>query len=275
MNLLSPTEIKNILKTHNANPKKYLGQNFLIDKKVLHKIIQAAQLSKTDTVLEVGPGMGVLTKELATYTKKVIAIEKDSIMVSILQENLREFGNVEIIRGDILLTTHYSLPTQYKIIANIPYYLTSALIRKFLETPNPPSDMVLMIQKEVAQRICAKPPRMSLLAVSVQYYANASIAAYVKKECFWPKPKVDSAITKITPRSNSARQETQKFFAVVKAGFSQPRKQLGSNLSNVLGMEREKVSAWLHQNSIDPLRRAETLSVFEWEKLSTTWEARA
>jgi len=164
------------------------------------------------------------------------------------------------------------LSKQYKLVANIPYYLTSPLIRKFLENPpnyNQPEEIILMVQKEVAQRICASPPNMSILAVSVQFYAKAKIIFYVKKENFWPKPKVDSAIIKITPgglTSSEAGGQTSPdlFFKIVKAGFSQPRKQIGNNLSKMLKLDKQQINSWLSKNKIKPTQRAETLSVDDW-----------
>src|SRR3989338_8347416 len=178
--LSSPKTVKEILTEYKTVPSKGMGQNFLVNKGALEKIIKSADLKKEDVVLEVGPGIGTLTQELAKSVSKVIAIEKDKKMIEILKETLKEFKNVEIIQGDILKLNPipYTL-NPYKVVANIPYYLTSPLIRKFLEAPQPPSEMVLMIQKEVAQRICAKPPEMSLLAVSVQFYADTKIISQV------------------------------------------------------------------------------------------------
>lgn len=253
-----------------------MGQNFLIDETSLNKVVEAAELDQNDTILEIGPGMGVLTQALAKTVKKVVAIEKDPVMVSVLQETLKSYDNIELRRGDALKFPNSQLPmTNYKVVANIPYYLTSPIIRMFLETDNPPKCMVLMIQKEVAQRICAKPPDMSLLAVSVQFYASAKIISYISKNCFWPTPKVDSAIIKITPletkkpASSAGRDvDATAFFTVVKAGFSQPRKQLANNLSKALNMDRDEVNTWLMKNSIESKQRAETLSVEDWIELT-------
>ncbi|MFN3302081.1 MAG: 16S rRNA (adenine(1518)-N(6)/adenine(1519)-N(6))-dimethyltransferase RsmA, partial [Patescibacteria group bacterium] len=164
--------------------------------------IKSANLSKDDVVLEIGPGTGILTLELAKRAKKVIAVEKDEKMIEILKDVLKNSGiqNVQIIKGDILklLTSHFQLPTSFKVVGNIPYYLTSRLLRNLLELKKKPKLIVLMVQKEVAQRICAKPPKMNLLAVSVQFYGKPEIVSYVSKKSFWPRPKVDSAIIKIS-----------------------------------------------------------------------------
>jgi 16S rRNA (adenine1518-N6/adenine1519-N6)-dimethyltransferase len=245
MELTSPKIIKELLSKNEARPSRGLGQNFLIDKNVLHKIIEAADLSESDIILEVGPGIGTLTQELATKVKKVIAIEKDKTMVEILSAEggpASGWKNVEIIHGDILKIEKLEKFKNYKVVANIPYYLTSPLIRKFLESENQPKEIILMVQKEVAQRICAKPPHMSLLSVSVQFYAKAKIISYVSKNCFWPSPKIDSAIIKIKPKENEEKIDSDLFFKIVKAGFSQPRKQLVNNLTTLKSLNGVKLN---------------------------------
>jgi 16S rRNA (adenine1518-N6/adenine1519-N6)-dimethyltransferase len=269
LDLSSPKIIKEILTKYETKPSKGMGQNFLVNKKILEKIIISSDLKSDDTVLEVGPGLGTLTQELAKIVGNVIAIEKDRYMCQILEETLQDYKNIKIINDDIL-KNNFELPKQYKLIANIPYYLTSPLIRKFLEIKNPPEFLMLMIQKEVAQRICASPPNMSVLAVSVQFYAEAKIISYVKKENFWPKPKVDSAIIKITPKISENQSDPELFFKIVKAGFSQPRKQLGNNLSKGLKLNKEEINLWLSKNKIKPTQRAETLSIADWKNLLST-----
>lgn len=253
-----------------------MGQNFLIDRRALGKILQAAELSEKDTVLEIGPGLGVLTKELARRAGRVVAVEKDSRLCQILKDIFTAHKNVEIIQGDILKILGVKLPNRlpdrtYKIVANIPYYLTSPLIRKFLEIEQPLQMMVLMVQKEVAQRICAKPPRMNLLAVSVQFYSQPKIISYVSKKSFWPQPKVDSAILSLRGghRRRPTKQSRAQFFCLVRAGFSCPRKQLANNLSKKLNLDREQIKKALTQCGLNPQVRAENLSVEEWEKLSS------
>jgi 16S rRNA (adenine1518-N6/adenine1519-N6)-dimethyltransferase len=277
MDLTSAKTIKELLVKYNAKPSKGLGQNFLIDKNILNKIIEAAELKKDETVMEVGPGIGVLTQELARRTNKVIAIEKDETMIEILGETLSEFKNVNVINEDVLKFKSPEVK-DYKVVANIPYYLTSPLIRKFLEMNpqdgGPPKEIILMIQKEVAQRICAKPPQMSLLAVSVQFYAKPEIISYVSKNCFLPAPKVDSAIIKITPNKNGGEQVSPDlFFKIVKAGFSSARKQLVNNLTtlkdiNSVKLDKVKISHWLLENDIKPNQRAETLTIPDWINLT-------
>ncbi len=250
-------------------PNKLLGQNFLVDKTVLAKIIEAAQLSKEDTILEIGPGLGILTEELAKHAGRVFAIEKDEKLVEILKEKFQKNKNIEIISGDALKFESFKLKIKnYKVVANIPYYLTAHLIRTFLESSNPPQAMTLMVQKEVARRICARPPEMSLLAVATQFYATAKIQAGVSRKSFRPQPKVDSAIIKITPYPFLRQNQSKIFFKVVRAGFSQPRKQLINNLSRGLKIDRAKIAETLKKIGLQPEQRAETLSVEDWKNLS-------
>ncbi|MDP2910260.1 MAG: 16S rRNA (adenine(1518)-N(6)/adenine(1519)-N(6))-dimethyltransferase RsmA [bacterium] len=257
-----------------VKPIKKLGQNFLIDKNALKKVIKAADLKPQDIILEIGPGLGVLTQELAKKAKKVIAVEKDSRMCQALRENLKDFNNIEIINKDVLkfeiikLFKNLKLKIKnYKIVANLPFYITAPVIRKFLESENPPQEMILMIQKEVAQRICAQPPDMSILAVSVQFYAGAKIISYVSKKSFCPRPKVDAAIIKIKPKKKH-QTNSAKFFRVIRAGFSQPRKQLINNLSKGLKLDKEQINKLLKKLNIQPNQRAETLSLNNWLDLS-------
>jgi len=270
MNLTSIKDIKDLIKRCDIGPSKGLGQNFLINKAAVKKVIAAAELSNKDTVLEVGPGLGVLTRELGGKVGKVIAVEKDPKMVEILKETLRDFGNIEVIQEDIL-KLKLQTPKQYKIVANLPFYLTAPVIRKFLESENPPASMVLVVQKEVGQRICAKVPDMSILAVSVQVYSEPKIISYISKKSFWPQPKVDSVIIKIAPIAKPSLA-MDLFFKIVKAGFSQPRKQLINNLSNLelnrVKLNKEKTRKWLLKNNIQPSQRAETLTVDDWIKLT-------
>lgn len=264
-------QLKKILQQYNLSPNHLLGQNFLVDDNVLKKIIETADLKKEDVVLEVGPGLGILTFELAKSGAKIIAVEKDKQLAEILKNISREnkTDNLEIIQDDILdfiKTENRQLKTNYKLVANIPYYLTSHLIRNFLESDSKPQTMILMIQKEVAERICAKPPEMSLLAASVQFYAQPKIISRVSKNSFWPAPKVDSAIIEIKPKKEIPA-DPQKFFKALKAGFSAPRKQLGGNLEKATKKSRREILEILQSLNIDPKRRAETLSVEEWVEL--------
>src|SRR3989344_8838721 len=269
MDLTSVPTIKELLAKYAiSQPNKLLGQNFLINKDMLARVVDAAELTEDDTVVEVGSGLGTLTIELAKNAKKVFAVEKDRYLIPILQDVCKEYDNIEILNQDILHGAWDLGIPDWKLVGNIPYYLTSALIRKFLELPGPPSDIILMVQKEVAQRICAKPPQMSILAVSVQFYDEAKIISYVSKSCFWPMPDVDSAIIKIVRMPSADKVSPAAFFRVIKAGFSSPRKQLGNNLSAGLKIPRREADEILRATNIDPARRAETLTVDEWKKIT-------
>lgn len=276
--MLRRNEQKQVLAKSVIKPNKLLGQNFLRDKNVLQKIIAAAALTKNDIVLEVGPGEGILTEALSQQAGRVIAVEKDKNLIAALKIKFAANQNVKIIEGDILeflsSPSNESLENRpYKVVANIPYYLTSHLIRLLLESARAPQDIILMIQKEVARRICANPPEMSLLAAAVQFYAAPKIIASVSKNSFWPKPKVDSAIIKITPRQTFSEQiNPELFFKVLRAGFSHPRKQLIGNLSGELKINKEKISAALAASQIKNSQRAETLAVENWISLAKNLE---
>ncbi|MSU54712.1 MAG: ribosomal RNA small subunit methyltransferase A [Candidatus Staskawiczbacteria bacterium] len=271
MDLTSIKNVKDLLEKYGAKPSKGLGQNFLVHGLTLAKIIEAGQVNSSDTVLEIGPGIGTLTRELAKHAKQVIAIEKDSMMVKILKETLKDCPNVKVIHGDALTHNYSLLTTNYKLVANLPYYIASPVIRKFLETSHRPEQMVLMVQKEVAQRICANPPDMSILAISVQFYATAKVMFSVNKEKFWPSPKIDSAIIKIAPHNAGLTVPAELFFTIVKAGFSHPRKQLANNFSMTLKISREDVETWLSKNNLQPNQRAETLSIQNWIDLVSSF----
>jgi len=267
-NHLLKKQTKIYLEKANIYPLKRLGQNFLTDDKTIKRMLGATNLNRKDVVLEIGPGPGILTKNLLKIAERVVAVEKDPKMVEVLKNILKGFENVKIIKGDILKTQpeDFNLkPKKYKIIANLPFYITSPIIRKFLEADTPPKEMVLIVQKEVAQRICAKPKKMNLLAVSVQFYAKPKIISYVRKESFWPKPAVDAAILKISPLKQKLSPILNKrFFELVRAGFSQPRKQLANNLSRELKLSKEQVKLWLFKNHINPHQRAESLDMKNW-----------
>jgi len=274
MDLINKTIIKDLLKRHGAKPEKYLGQHFILSKKALAQMIAAAEIKKNDTIVEIGPGLGTLTQELAKiphpFSKggglKIIAIEKDLKMINILGETLTGHKNIKIIqadaRGDKLGIK--IAKNKYKIVANLPYNVATFLIRQWLELKNSPKLMVLMIQKEVAQRMTAKPPHMNLLAVSTQFLAIAKVVDYVPAKAFWPKPKVDSAIIKIVPKKRPPQKTRRAFFAVVKAGFSQPRKQLIGNLTKKLKNPREKLMEIFKNLNISERARAENLSLEQW-----------
>jgi 16S rRNA (adenine1518-N6/adenine1519-N6)-dimethyltransferase len=260
---------KRLLASHDLHAKKGLGQNFLIDGNILKKIAAAAELTPTDTVIEVGPGLGVLTETLAAQAGKVIAIELDNNLAEILKKHFSVSAGVTVINQDILKINPADIlgeQTEYKVVANLPYYITSAVIRHFLEAPVKPDTMVLMVQKEVAKQITAQPGEMSLLSVSVQLYGKPTLVDTVGAGCFYPAPKVDSAILKIAVYTEPKipADDITGFFDIVRAGFSANRKQLPNSLSNGLKVPKTDVIPLLEQAGIDPKRRAETLTIDEW-----------
>ena len=265
--------IKNTIK---VKPKKRLGQNFLTEATVISKLVAAAEIGPGQTILEIGPGTGNLTEKLIETGNKVLAIEKDPEMIPALEKRFAGKANFELRRGDILEFDETKIESSYKIVANLPFYLTGALIRKFLESKNFPATIAVIVQKEVAQRVCANPPDMNLLAVSTQFYAKPEIISYISKGCFWPAPKVDCAILKLTPYPKTGkRAETKfvaRFFKVMKAGFAQPRKQLAGNLAKGLKKSRAEIEEALKKNGIDPKRRAETLTLENWTRLADEFE---
>lgn len=246
-----------------------LGQNFLKNKDVVRKIVGAANLSAEDVVLEIGPGKGILTEELAKICKKVFAIEIDKNLVEILRNKFKENNKIEIINGDILKTDISKIVSQYKLIANIPYYITSPIIRFFLENKFLPKEMILMMQKEVAERIVAKPGQHSILSLSVQYYANPKLLFYVSKADFSPVPEVDSAVIRITlGEKRITQEETDNFFRVVRAGFCAKRKTLANNLANSFHLDKKETENKLKISGISEIARAQELDIEDWEKLA-------
>ncbi len=249
-------------------PLKKLGQHFLINEAILEKIVKVAKISSKDVVLEIGAGFGNLTRKIAIKSKKVIAIEKDPRIIPLLKENLKEYSNVKIVKGDVL-KIDFNLSEDYKIVANLPYYITSPVLELFLEkVKKKPKALFLTLQKEMAQRICANPPKMNSLAIFVKFYARPKIIFYISKNHFWPKPKVDSALVKIVPLCSIPFEDPKKFFKIVKAGFSHPRKQLINNLSEKLKLSKEKAKNWLLKAKIPPSKRAENLKIKDWIKLA-------
>lgn len=262
--------------------KKSLGQNFLKDENVLNKIVKAGELSSTDNVLEIGPGEGALTSKLLTQSGRVVVIEKDERMKSessTLQKlcqnaNLSSEYKLRVYFEDVLKVNLPKLLEEnqfnhYKVIANIPYYITGKIIKLLFEQEQHPELIVLLVQKEVADRIEAKNGRQSILSLSVQYYADVEIIDYVPREAFDPAPKVDSAILKIVPFKNEkpAKKEEGNFFELVKIGFSSPRKILISNLKNGLKKERSVLEKIFQELNLNLNIRAEKLSVRQWQAL--------
>lgn len=256
---------KKLLEKYGLRPKKSLGQNFLADQNVLRKIVESADLKKNDHIIEIGPGLGVLTKELAKNSLKVDAIEKDSKLIQILESELSEFDNVKIINEDAL---KFNPPSKkYKVVANIPYYITSPLISHFLNSKNRPASMVLLIQKEVAEKITAKEGKLNVLALHVQVFGKPKIIAKVSKNAFNPPPKVESAILKIEIFEKPLAENPDKFFKVVHAGFSHKRKTILNSLSKGLKLDVEIIADALEQSKIDPKMRAEKITISKWNTL--------
>lgn len=263
---------RELLEQHHLLPKKSLGQNFLQDPNVLEKIVAAAELTPDDTVLEIGAGTGTLTEVLATTAMRVIAVEVDERFRPILDATLAPHPNVEVIYQDILTTDVPALVGggDYVVVANVPYYITSAILKHLLENQPRPCRLVLTMQLEVAERLVAKPGDMSLLSVSTQFYAQSRIVMRLKAGTFWPRPDVDSAVVRMDtyPKPPVAVPDEKTFFRVVKAGFSQKRKQLKNSLAHGLGMETADANDLLERSKIDPRRRPETLTLEEWAALT-------
>ncbi len=270
---------RQLLRQFGFKPRKRLGQHFLIDEAVLERILSAAELSPGDIVVEIGPGLGILTEALARQGAKVIAVEVDAKLVALLKKRLAGFPDVRIVRADILKTApgqllRENLPDSdpirgYKVIANLPYYITSPVLSHFLEAQPRPSEMVVMVQKEVGETIAAAPGKMRLLSVKTQFYSKPSIVCYVPAASFYPPPKVDSVILRLDVHSQPPIEvsDVTGFFDIVMHGFSSPRKQLRNALTHSLEMPPDQVALLLDKAGIEAKRRAETLSLEEWREV--------
>lgn len=268
---IPPLDASALLKRHGLRADKKLGQNFLQDPIALEEIVRAADIQPDDTVLEIGPGLGSLTRYLAAAAREVVAVELDQDLIPPLETVIAPYENIRLIHGDILKLSPDDLigKSGYLVVANIPYYITSAVIRHLLENEPKPRRIVLTVQKEVAERICAAPGDMSLLALSVQVYGEPRIVKRIPAGAFYPPPKVDSAVLCVdihpSPRIDSEQLDT--FFRLIKAGFSQKRKTLRNSLSSGLHIPPAAAQELLKNAGIDPMRRAETLSLEEWSVL--------
>ena len=308
----TPAAVRDFIRAQGLDPKKSLGQNFLLDEAALRAVVDAAELTADDTVLEIGPGLGMLTQGLAARVARVVAVELDDRLISVLRAAFVTREHVTIIHGDILTldpallvgptagssaadladsadgasSSHLSAQAvdsdrvdndrvdtgrvgDYKVVANLPYYITSPVLRHLLEASTPPKTIVVMVQKEVAERICAAPGALSILAVSVQFYAQPEIIRTVPAAAFYPQPKVDSAVLRLALRPQPAVTDIApaRFFGVVRAGFSQKRKQLLNSLSGGLGLAKPDVEAALVAAAVDPTRRAQTVTLDEWGRI--------
>ncbi len=278
-----------LLRKYGVVPDKRLGQNFLVDINALMRVVDSAEILPADTVLEIGAGLGSLTQLLAQSARRVIAVEVSPKLVEILRRELIHFDNVAIIQGDILridLADLFDAPVHapadasnvsqgYLVVANIPYYITSALFKHLLENARRPRRMVLTVQREVGERICAQPDEMSLLALSVQVYGSPQIAARIPAAAFYPVPKVDSAVVRVDMYASPVipSQDLVEFFRLAKAGFSQKRKMLRNALSAGMHCSPQNAQERLQAAGIEPSRRAETLSLEEWRGLVSLWKA--
>jgi len=268
---LEPLHISEILNQFHLHPQRSLGQNFLADHNALVKIVEDSGVGPEDRVLEIGAGLGSLTRLLAVRAGSVVAVEIDHHLFPALQSVTGSFDNVRLIQGNILEIPPGDIFSEegYKVVANIPYYITSAVIRHLLEAEVRPERIVLTMQREVAERILNQDEKMSLLSLSVQVYGEAHIASHIPAECFTPRPKVDSSVLVIDvdaePKLN--RDEVNKLFRLAHLAFNQKRKMLRSSLRPTLGESLETVSNVIENAGIDPRRRPETLSLDDWVRL--------
>ena len=281
---LPALNVPELLRRHGLRPNKRLGQNFLIDEAALERVVEAAGVQPQDVVLEVGPGLGSLTRLLAGRARRVVAVELDAGLIPVLKEVIAPFPNISVVQGDILRLDPADLIAgmdaeeqgSYLVVANIPYYITSALIRHLLEAGRRPHRLALTVQREVAERIAAGPGDMSLLALSVQVYGRPQVAARIPAGSFYPTPQVDSAVVRVSlyPEPVIPQALLDAFFRLAKAGFSQKRKTLRNALGGGMRWGNERAGQVLEATGIDPQRRAETLSLEEWGRLTEVAAAR-
>ena len=274
--MFEPLAVPSLMRDYGIKPKKGLGQNFLIDETYLVKITEAAHVDKNTDVLEIGAGMGNLTRHLAAAARHVTAVELDRQLIPILKKVTRDFANVRIVQGDILELPVNDLmdAPEYVVAANIPYYITSALIRYLLECTAKPRTIVLTIQREVAQCICADAGALSLLALSVLVYGSPKIAARIPSGAFYPVPKVDSAVLVVDlyDQPMIPYKLLDSFFRLAKAAFMQKRKMLHNALAGAPELNKEKADLLLSHAGIDPERRAQMLTIEEWKQLTSAYE---
>ncbi|MFC1944274.1 16S rRNA (adenine(1518)-N(6)/adenine(1519)-N(6))-dimethyltransferase RsmA [Chloroflexota bacterium] len=261
---------RGLLRRFDLRPRKGLGQHFLVDGEVLEDIVSAAGLAPGDVIVEVGPGLGILTAELVKLAGRVVAVEYDARLASALEDVFADSPNLQVRNMSALEFDPAGLPPGYKVVANLPYYVASPIIRHFLETSHKPGRMVVMVQKEVGDSMVAAPGRMSLLGVSVQYYGRPTLVRYVSRKGFYPPPEVDSALVSIDvyPAPQVDVPDVGRFFSVVRAGFSARRKQLHNALARGFGISTYEIAELLEKTGIDHRRRAQTLSIEEWAAVS-------
>ncbi len=276
--MVSPGQVKRLLEEFHIRPKKSLGQNFIVSEPLLQAIVEAAEVGKQDTILEIGAGLGALTNSLAERAGRVIALELDGRLIGPLRQILAHHNNVEIVQGDILEVDLALLlgeqrehpPFPFKVVGNLPYYATSAILRRLLEGSSPrPQLLVVTVQREVGERIVAKPGQMSLLAVSVQFYGQPRIVARAPPGAFYPSPKVSSAVVRVDLYREPPYEveDPALFFSVVRAGFSQRRKYLRNSLPQGLGLPQSLIVAALRRAGVEETLRPQALSIDDWAML--------
>lgn len=261
-----PSHIRALCEAYHLRPSKQYGQHYLISDKPIRAMLNAAALTKADTVVEVGPGFGVLTLPLAADAGRVIAYEIEQKLKPYWEQHMAAHPNISVRWGNVLHT--FEPPdSPYCVVANLPYQITSQVIRLFLEAAPQPTQVIVMVQKEVAERMCARPGKMSLLSLSVQYYGSAAVICQVPKGAFWPPPKVDSAVVQIK-EIGPGRTDTAALFRLAHAGFSSKRKQLAKNLSASLELDIADVQQALAERGLPGTARAQELSVDDWVALT-------
>jgi 16S rRNA (adenine1518-N6/adenine1519-N6)-dimethyltransferase len=272
INLANADEVRALLRRHGLlRANKALGQHLLVSRSALHSVVEAAELTPDDAVLEVGAGHGALTVELARRARRVVAVELDRAILPVLRETTAPFPNVEIVERNLLEVEPEDLfgLESYKLVANLPYYITAATLRHFLEARNAPRLLVVMVQREVARRMTASAGEMSLLSLSVQFYGAPRIIAQVPASAFYPPPKVDSAIVRVDVHPAPLTvEERDWFFTLARAGFAEKRKQIHNSLARRLDAEPARIQAWLSAAGIEPARRSQTLSLEDWLRLT-------
>ncbi len=265
MDLTRVEDVRTAMRLAGIKPNKGLGQHFLVDRPSLEAIMDAAALTTQDTVLEIGPGLGVMTRPLSDQAGHVVAVETDRILADLLRRDAPD--NLEVVEQDFLNFDLARLPKNYKVIANIPYYLTSKIFRLLIESPNPPSVISVLIQKEVAQRITAAPGSLSILALSIQYYGRPEIVRIVERHKFWPAPAVDSAVLRITLTGPAFPADPAQLFRLIKAGFGEKRKQLKNSLSGGLNLSTDLTITLIAEAGLEPNARAQELDLASWQRL--------
>ncbi len=273
MDLCNVTNLRKTLKQNGLWAKKTLGQYFLVNREILKFIIKAAELSKNDYVIEVGAGLGTLSLEILETGAKLLAVEKDRDIIDVLKKNTKKYEDIQILEADILKLSNEDLGIykglKYKVVANLPYYITSPVLQYFLEKEEKPQELVLMVQREVAKRITAGPGNLSILAISIQIYGKPEIVCEASRSNFFPEPQVDSTVIKITPYGKLFFDIKNKklFFQIVKAGFGERRKQLHNSLAGGLDLPESDIKKMLDAANVNPTWRAENLSIPDWKKI--------